>query len=141
MSVAKYVELLESDGAYIAGRILDEERIRVIMSNIAPAGAVLIKQVPMDWHEAGRLDGNATWLSPYDLIRSAAAAAKDETPYRHDLLVDLDSDDEFLREMHGEVEARTRYTETGVDPGGSSLPHLPPWHSRGRGGKPKRGAA
>lgn len=135
----KVIELRDPDGSYIVGRILSPDRIRVLDSDIAPEGAVLVNDQDLDWEEASRDLGGATLLSPLDLLEGTKRMAAEgdlDDPVVDELLSSLDEDEDFLRGSHEEKDSRWSGSEEAGDDGWEQ--ELRIVVQRARSGKPKR---
>jgi len=68
MNPSLIVEFLDDDGSYIQALTLDELRCRVLCSNVARRGELLLKDPDLDWESATEDLGGLTRLGPWDLV-------------------------------------------------------------------------
>jgi hypothetical protein len=114
MKHPKVVELRACDGAYVVGKVLDPDRLRVLDSNLVPIGETLIKMASMSWSEAVRDTDWGTVLSPFELVSETEVLGEEEEvedPLVRDVLLALGEEEEFLRRAHQRVDPYARRLE------------------------------
>ena len=62
------IELRDVDGTFISGIVLDHKHLRVVLSNVASRGVVLVNPSDLSWQAAAHSLGSETLLSPHDLL-------------------------------------------------------------------------
>lgn len=100
------IELRDIDGSYVCGLVLDEDRLKVSISNLAPDGDVMVKPPCLSWTTASQDVGGCTRLSPYALVAGGDDTA--EGGLTEEIRAALDADEDVLRAAHAAVEARSR---------------------------------
>lgn len=63
----KTVEFRDPDGSYVLAVPLDEERCRILASNVLPVGQIAYKDPDLTWAEASQELGGFTRMPPDDL--------------------------------------------------------------------------
>lgn len=105
ISKRRTLELRDIDGAYVVGMPVDQDRLRVALSNVASVGVFLAKPREVRWSAAEQDLGGYTLLSPYDLVDTSDDPMDDVLV--RDFLKAVESDEEFVLQAHDQVGHRS----------------------------------
>lgn len=67
-TVGSPVVFRDAKGKYVSGKILDDDTLRVLESNLVSAWTVLYKHPYMTWEQCLEVEGGVTRIKPRDLI-------------------------------------------------------------------------